>query len=197
MPDCRPAIRALARGLAHARLALSLGSARPGRRCFAEPIDQAHPRKVLDRRRRARLDDGLSPLFAYTLLGGKRLRGRPRALAALLLDFGRTVWTASRLSLIAYNAIGGDDPYVRTAPDAEERFVRRSSRMASSDAALSGGSDVAPRADSWRRRVEWRAPHQPELAVSPSFVARKTSERGEERTPISVRFAKRVSLAGC
>jgi len=138
-------IRALGAALPHARLALSIASARRGRRQSLMPIDIAHPLdKVLVAAGEHARATGLSPLFAYTLLAGQNdSPDDARALAALVLDFGARYGRRPRLSLIAYNAIGGDDPYLRTAPPVEEQF--RQALIAAGvipTHRYSGGSDV-------------------------------------------------------
>jgi 23S rRNA (adenine2503-C2)-methyltransferase len=117
-------IRALAASLPHARLAVSIGSARPGRRRALMPIDASHPLEevLLAAGDHARAT-GLSPLFAYTLLAEHNdSREDADALAELVLDFASRYARRPRLSLIAYNSIGENDPYRRTAPDVEARF---------------------------------------------------------------------------
>jgi len=138
-------IRALAEALPNVRLALSIGSARPGRRRALMPIDEAHPLEeaIAAAGEHARTT-GLAPLFAYTLLAGHNdSPDDARALAALVLDFFARFARRPRLSLLAYNAIGGDDPFVRTEPHVEEQF-----RQTLIDCGViptrrySGGSDV-------------------------------------------------------
>jgi 23S rRNA (adenine2503-C2)-methyltransferase len=109
------------------------------------PIDGAHPLdKVLDAACEHARATGLSPLFAYTLLAGNNdSEDDARALAHLLLDFARRCGRRPRLSLIAYNSIGDNDPFLRTAPPAEEQF--REALIAAGvipTHRYSGGSDV-------------------------------------------------------
>jgi 23S rRNA (adenine2503-C2)-methyltransferase len=138
-------IRALAEALPNVRLALSIGSARPGARRALMPIDEAHPLEetIAAAGEHARAT-GLAPLFAYTLLAGQNDSDEhARALAELVLDFTARFARRPRLSLLAYNAIGGDDPFVRTAPDIEEQFRQTLiDRGVIPTRRYSGGSDV-------------------------------------------------------
>jgi 23S rRNA (adenine2503-C2)-methyltransferase len=118
-------IRALAQELPRLRLALSLGSARREVRRTLMPIDAAQPLdKVLEAVGEHVAVTGNVPLFAYTLLAGHNDGDADAvALAALVRDFTGRYGRRPRLSLIPYNAIGGDDPFVRSDDAAEGRFV--------------------------------------------------------------------------
>ena len=64
-----------------------------------------------------------APLFAYTLLAGKNdSDSDARALGRLVRAFAEAYGKRPRLSLIPYNAIGKDDPFVRTDPVREAAF---------------------------------------------------------------------------
>jgi 23S rRNA (adenine2503-C2)-methyltransferase len=117
-------IRALSRELPRVRLALSIGSARPEVRRELMPIDQAHPlEKVLQVVGEHTTVTRHSPLFAYTLLAGKNdSEEDARALACVVKDFAAAYGKRPRLSLIPYNSIGANDPFVRTDPAAESVF---------------------------------------------------------------------------
>jgi 23S rRNA (adenine2503-C2)-methyltransferase len=138
-------IRALAEVLPRARLALSIGSARAGRRRALMPIDAVHS---LEDAVAAAGDHasatGLSPLFAYALLAGHNdSEEDASALADLVLRFAERYVRRPRLSLLAYNSIGDNDPFVRTAPDVEEHFRQTLiARGVTPGRRYSGGWDV-------------------------------------------------------
>jgi 23S rRNA (adenine2503-C2)-methyltransferase len=138
-------IRSLAEALPRARLALSIGSARPERRRALIPIDAIHPlEKTLVAAGEHVLATGLAPLFAYTLLAGcNDSEEDARALADMILVFADRYGRRPRLSLIPYNSIGGQDPFVRTEPAVEERFAQAlTARGVRPTRRYSGGSDV-------------------------------------------------------
>lgn len=139
-------IRRLAREVPAVRLAVSIGSARPGLRRSLMPIDDAHPlgdviAAAADHARATRQ----SPMFAYTLLEGENDAGADAsALADLAARFAADTGVRPRLSLIPYNSIDADK---------EQDPFRRSSRLEAFRAGLlarglgaivrySGGSDV-------------------------------------------------------
>jgi 23S rRNA (adenine2503-C2)-methyltransferase len=139
-------IRALAQTLPNIRLALSIGSARPEIRRLLIPIDAVHPlERVL-----AAVGDHTTisrhaPLFAYTLLSGKNDTHEDAvALAGVIKRFTQRYEKRPRLSLIPYNAIGENDPFMRTDALGEARF--RETLIAEGvipTRRYSGGSDVA------------------------------------------------------
>jgi len=139
-------IRALAETLPRVRLALSIGSAKPDIRRDLMPIDGAHPlEKVLVAVGEHTMTTRHAPLFAYTLLAGKNdSDGDARALARLVREFAGAYGKRPRLSLIPYNAIGEDDPFVRTDP-AQELVFREAlvSEGVIPTRRYSGGGDVA------------------------------------------------------
>jgi len=139
-------IRALADALPNIRLAVSIGSARPEARRSLMPIDDAHSLdKVVRAAGEHAMSTGLAPMFAYTLLAGKNDSvDDARALARLVREFAAAYGKRPRLSMIPYNSIGEDDPYLRTDPVQEAVF-----RDALIDEGViptrrySGGGDVA------------------------------------------------------
>lgn len=139
-------IRRLARELPAVRLGLSLGSAVPGKRRALMPIDRAHALdEVLAAVGEHARATGLAPMWAYTLLAG--VNDAPddaRALADRARAFAERYGKRPRLSLIPYNAIGGDDPFARS--DGEREAAFRDALSAAGAAAIkrySGGGDVA------------------------------------------------------
>jgi 23S rRNA (adenine2503-C2)-methyltransferase len=133
-------IRRLATDAPKVRLGLSIHSALPERRRSLMPIARAHD-----------LDDvlaaaavharitGLAPLWAVTLLAGVNdSDDDARALAARARAFAEATGVMPRLSIIAYNAIGDDDPYQRSTRDREFRDALG----LPSHRRYSGGSDV-------------------------------------------------------
>ncbi len=133
-------IRRLASEAPKVRLGLSIHSALPERRKSLMPIARAHD---LDDVLAAAADHarltGLSPMWAITLLDGVNdSDDDAHALAARARAFADATGVRPRLSIIAYNAIGADDPYRRSSRDAEfrEALGMPSHRR------YSGGSDV-------------------------------------------------------
>jgi 23S rRNA (adenine2503-C2)-methyltransferase len=139
-------IRALAQELPRVRLAVSLGSARPEARRQLMPIDQAHPlEKVLRAVGEHTMLTRHAPLFAYTLLAGKNdSEDDARALARLVKEFASSYGKRPRLSLIPYNSIGENDPFVRTEAATEAAFRETLIRHeVIPTRRYSGGGDVA------------------------------------------------------
>ncbi len=138
-------IRRLAREAPRVRLGLSLGSARPAVRRSIMPIDRAHSLdEVLDAAAEHARLTGLAPMWAVTLLAGVNDGADDaRALAGRAQAFAAVTGVRPRLSLIAYNPIGGDDPFARTSDAATAAF-----RAVLADAGLashrrySGGGDI-------------------------------------------------------
>jgi 23S rRNA (adenine2503-C2)-methyltransferase len=133
-------IRRLANEAPKVRLALSIHTALPERRKSLMPIARAHD---LDDVLAAAADHaritGLAPLWAVTLLAGiNDSDDDARALAARARAFALDAGVLPRLSIIAYNAIGEDDPYRRSSRDAEFRAALG----LPSHRRYSGGSDV-------------------------------------------------------
>jgi 23S rRNA (adenine2503-C2)-methyltransferase len=137
-------IRAMAAELPNVRLGVSIGSARsPEDRQRLMPF--AHPlAEVLAAAGDHAKATRHSPLWAYTLLAGVNDGDDDAAaLARLAVDFAARYGVRPRISMIAYNPIGERDPFVRSGPEAEQRFqdvlvangVKPTKRY-------SGGSDV-------------------------------------------------------
>jgi 23S rRNA (adenine2503-C2)-methyltransferase len=139
-------IRAMAKELPNVRLGVSVGSVRsPDVRKRLIPVDAVYPLAEViaaagDHARATKH----SPLWAYTLLAGVNdSEDDARALALLALDFAARYGARPRISVIPYNAIGENDPFVRSDPKTEQRFqdvlvqngVKPTKRY-------SGGSDV-------------------------------------------------------
>ena len=140
-------IRRLAREAPRVRLGLSLGSAIAEKRASLMPIARAHDlAEVIDAAEEHTRCTGYAPLWAYTLLSG--VNDGPedaRALAALCRAFEVRTAKRPRLSLIPYNAIGGDrDPFDRTPLDRETRFRDELAELGVyGKKRYSGGGDVA------------------------------------------------------
>ncbi|HEU4612055.1 MAG TPA: hypothetical protein VFS15_08255, partial [Kofleriaceae bacterium] len=82
---------------------------------------------------------GLAPMWAVTLLAGVNdSDDDARALAERARAFAGDTGVLPRLSIIAYNAIGADDPYQRSPRD--QAF--RAALGLPSHRRYSGGSDV-------------------------------------------------------
>ena len=145
------AIRRLAREFPKARLALSIGAARPEVRATIMPVEKIHPLRgaVMDAAVEHAVATGLQPLWAVTPLRG--VNDSPAdaaALAELFHSFtARTGGIRPRLSVVPYNAIGewedAEDPFQRT-PAEEEALFRNELRAANvfSHRRYSGGGDV-------------------------------------------------------
>jgi 23S rRNA (adenine2503-C2)-methyltransferase len=127
------------------RVGLSIGSAIPEQRRFLMPVENAFPLSesidaLVDYTRSTRQ----SQMLGYTLLSGVNCTSaHADALRELALDLGRRSGRMPRLSLIAYNPVGGSDPFRRASESESESFrlqlisagfpvVRR----------YSGGSDI-------------------------------------------------------
>lgn len=133
-------IRRLASEAPKVRLGLSIHSAQPERRRSLMPIARAHD---LDDVLAAAVDHarttGLAPLWAVTLLGGVNdSDDDARALAARARAFAEAAGVMPRISIIAYNAIGADDPFERSSREAEYRAALG----LPSHRRYSGGADV-------------------------------------------------------
>jgi len=140
-------IRRLASEAPRVRLGLSLGSALGGgARRSLMPIDRAHPlSEVIDAAVEHARATGHAPLWAITLLDGVNDGDDDaRALARLARDFAERAGVRPRISVIPYNAIGGDDPF-RRASAARETAFRDTAREhgAFTHRRYSGGADVA------------------------------------------------------
>ncbi len=138
-------IRRLAREAPRVRLGLSIGSARTEVRRRLMPIDKAHPlADVLDAAAEHATLTGLAPMWAVTPLAGVNDRDEDaRALSAMVRAFTERTGVRPRVSLIPYNAIGGEDPFARATEPAYDAF-----RAAMAEGGVhahrrySGGGDV-------------------------------------------------------
>jgi len=133
-------IRRLATDAPKVRLGLSIHTALPERRKSLMPIARAHD---LDDVLAAAADHaritGLAPMWAITLLDGiNDSDDDARALAARARAFAAATGALPRLSIIAYNAIGADDPYRRST---REQAYREALGLPN-HRRYSGGSDV-------------------------------------------------------
>jgi 23S rRNA (adenine2503-C2)-methyltransferase len=114
------AIRKLAKTGLRVRLGVSISTARPDLRRRLVPVEAQNP---LDEVLAAAADyartTGDAPMFAVTMLAGVNTSSDDaKALAAMADRFRRETGVTPRMSLVSYNAIGGDDPFAR-ATDAE------------------------------------------------------------------------------
>ncbi len=139
-------IRRLAREAPSVRLGLSLASVRAPVRASLMPIERAHPLdEVLDAAAEHAAVTSLSPMWAVTLLAGINDGDEDaHALAERARDFERRTGKRPRLSILAYNSIGADDPFARTS-DERQRAYREilSSHGLPSHRRYSGGGDIA------------------------------------------------------
>lgn len=133
-------IRRLAREAPKVRLGLSIHTARSERRRSLMPIARAHDLDdVLEAAADHARTTGLAPMWAVTLLAGVNdSDDDARALAARARAFAEATGVMPRISVIAYNAIGKDDPFQRSTRVAEYRAALG----LPSHRRYSGGSDV-------------------------------------------------------
>jgi 23S rRNA (adenine2503-C2)-methyltransferase len=138
-------IRRLARDAPKVRLGISLASARPSVRRSLMPIDRSHDLDaVLAAARDHATSTGLSPMWAVTLLAGVNDSvDDARALAQRSQAFATATGVRPRLSVLAYNPIGADDPYLRTSAAVMSAFrTVLSEHGLASHRRYSGGSDI-------------------------------------------------------
>lgn len=138
-------IRRLAREAPKVRLGLSIGSALATRRSLM-PIDRAHAlADVMDAAVEHAELTGLAPMWAVTLLSGVNDDiAHAEALAELVARYRERTGRSPRLSVIPYNAIGGDDPFTRSSDERETAFRDAlRARGVFTHKRYSGGSDVA------------------------------------------------------
>ena len=136
-------IRRLAREAPNVRLGVSIASAIAERRRALMPITRAHPlAEVLAAAADHARATGLQPMWAVTLLDGVNdSEEDARALAEAARAFERETGRRPRLSVIAYNSIGAEDPYGRSAREAAFRAVLSEAGLPS-HRRYSGGGDV-------------------------------------------------------
>ncbi len=136
-------IRRLAKEEPRVRLGLSLSSALVAHRKRVMPIAERYEldeviAAVADHARTT----GLSPMWAVTLLAGVNdSDADARALAERTQAFAVATGIKPRISIVAYNAIGGDDPFLRSTRETAFRRVLADAGLAS-HRRYSGGSDV-------------------------------------------------------
>ncbi len=139
-------IRRLAREAPKVRLGWSIGSVRQEKRKSLMPIAHAHPiEEVLDAVAEHVAVTGMAPLWAVTPLAGVNDSFED---GAALGETARSFWERTgkrpRISVIPYNAIGGDDPYQRTSEAQLAEFTRGvSSTGYRTHQRYSGGGDVS------------------------------------------------------
>jgi 23S rRNA (adenine2503-C2)-methyltransferase len=134
-------IKRLATEAPNVRLGISLHTAIPARRSSIMPIARSHDLDdLLAAAAEHARKTGLSPMWAITLLDGVNDSvDDARAVAARARLFEHETGRRPRLSIIAYNAIGEDDPYRRSTREA----AYREALGMPSHRRYSGGSDVA------------------------------------------------------
>ena len=130
----------LAREQPKVRLGVSIGSAIAARRLPLMPITKAHALDdVLAAAEEHARITGLSPMWAVTLLAGVNdSDDDARALADRARAFEAATGRRPRLSIIAYNTLGDDDPFQRSPRESEFRAALG----LPSHRRYSGGSDV-------------------------------------------------------
>lgn len=139
-------IRRLAREAPNVRLGVSIASARPATRRSLMPVDRAHD---LDEVLAAAADHAratrLAPMWAVTLLAGVNDGDDDaRALAERAAAFAAATGVRPRLSVLAYNPIGADDPFARADDAVLARFrAVLAAHGLPSHRRYSGGSDIA------------------------------------------------------
>ncbi|NUP09046.1 MAG: radical SAM protein [Polyangiaceae bacterium] len=137
-------IRRIADELPSARLGISIGDARPGRRAALMPIDDAHPLdEVLEAAGAHSTRTGYAPMWAYTLLAGVNDDDdAANAFADRAIAFAERYGVRPRLSLIPYNDVEGA-PFTRSAGETLERFRDvLGARGVGSIVRYSGGGDI-------------------------------------------------------
>jgi 23S rRNA (adenine2503-C2)-methyltransferase len=137
-------IRRLAREAPKVRLGISISSAIAAHRKRVMPIAERHDfEDVLAAAAEHARATGLAPMWAVTLLAGVNDSDADAdALAARTLAFAADTGVRPRISIIAYNAIGDGDPFVRSSREAEFR-ARLAAAKLPSHRRYSGGSDIA------------------------------------------------------
>jgi 23S rRNA (adenine2503-C2)-methyltransferase len=140
-------IRRLALGAPKARLAVSIGSARPELRRTLMPIDSAFPlESVLEAAAEHARITGLAPMWAVTLLSGVNDTAEDaQALARAAAVFQRDAGLKPQIRIVAYNSIDAPelDPFKCSEPGAEAAFrdILRDAGYCTAKR-YSGGSDV-------------------------------------------------------
>jgi 23S rRNA (adenine2503-C2)-methyltransferase len=154
------AIRRLASELPHARLGISIGDARPGKRAKLMPIDDTHPLdEVLEAAGEHATITGYAPMWAYTLLAGVNDGAEAAAaLADRALAFAARFAIRPRVSLIPYNDVDGA-PFTRSSAQTLDAFRGvLGARSVGSIVRYSGGGDVGAACGQLVRASELRRP---------------------------------------
>lgn len=136
-------IRRLATAAPKVRLGLSLSSAIAAHRGRVMPIADRHALDdVLEAVAFHARTTGLAPMWAVTLLDGVNdSDDDARALVDRVAAFVAATGVRPRISILAYNPIGGDDPFRRSPREAAFRAVLSAAQLPS-HRRYSGGSDV-------------------------------------------------------
>jgi 23S rRNA (adenine2503-C2)-methyltransferase len=141
-----PSLATLLRALPNVRLAISIGSALPGKRQTLIPLEKSCPlAEVLDIVADHARSTRIAPMFAWTLLGGVN-DGDDEidALSALIDRFVARAAIKPRISLLRYNPIGPGDRFEPADPSRTEAFRSAlGSRGIPVVRRYSGGSDIA------------------------------------------------------
>ncbi|MBP9112547.1 MAG: 23S rRNA (adenine(2503)-C(2))-methyltransferase RlmN [Polyangiaceae bacterium] len=140
------AIRKLAEDAPNARLGISIASALSESRKKLMPVENVFAlRDVLDAAAFHAEKTAMSPMFALTLLAGVNdSEDDARAFAGLFQAFYAATGRRPRVSIIPYNSIGANDPYMRTSDEREEAFrAILLSQGVPTHKRYSGGGDVS------------------------------------------------------
>jgi 23S rRNA (adenine2503-C2)-methyltransferase len=112
--------------LPRARLALSIGSARPETRAVLMPIERTVPlRSSLELLAGQARRTGIAPVLSYTLIRDQN-DSEPELLAlrGLVREFVGRAGVRPRVSLVRYNCLGPDDPLGPASAERMEEFRR-------------------------------------------------------------------------
>ncbi len=136
-------IRRLAVEAPKVRLGLSMSSAIAAHRRRTMPIAERHDLEdVIEACAFHARTTGLAPMWAVTLLDEiNDSDADAQALADRAHAFTLATGARPRISIVAYNAIGGDDPYRRSTRETQFRAVLSAAKLPS-HRRYSGGSDV-------------------------------------------------------
>jgi 23S rRNA (adenine2503-C2)-methyltransferase len=139
------AIRKLAKTGLRVRLGVSISAARPEVRRRLVPVEAQNPLvEVLAAAADYARATGDAPMFAVTLLAGVNTSDDDaEALAQMAAKFRAETGVTPRMSLVPYNAIGGDDPFSRASDEEASRLHDKLSALGVPVVRrYSGGSDV-------------------------------------------------------
>lgn len=109
------------------RLGISIGHAQPERRVKYMPVEASNPlSSVLDIAADHSRVTGIATMLSYTMLGGENdSECDADALLGLAHRYAKRAGMPPRVSLIAYNSIGADGPFVPSTPDRVQMFRHR------------------------------------------------------------------------